>query len=187
MLIPRGFNVPKFWNVYKFSPKSDAPFLSTTMAPTKKRRAKPIIQNNIPSDPSATITTREFKRSSTSCLLSITSVSSSRSSTPLPVKTTHKSPADTAETQLYSDVDEELLETAKKSKRKGPSRSVNVSTPYPSPSILFHVYFLFSRSLTILTQPTDVVGGMAPVSRGIYGRIYSAGVISYSDVSPTMC
>jgi len=31
--------------------------------------------------------------------------------------------------QLYSDVDEELLEKAEKKKRKGPSRSVSVSAP----------------------------------------------------------
>lgn len=94
----------------------------------KKRRPRPFVQKHLPSGQSATITTREFKRSSASHLVSVTSVSSSRSSTPLPTNTTHESSSDATETQLYSDVDEELLENVARKKRKGPSRSVSVST-----------------------------------------------------------
>ena len=121
----------------------------------KKHRPKPIVQKNIPADPSATITTREFKRSSTSHLLSIISVSSSRSSTPLPVGTTHEPSDDTAETQQYSDIDEELLEEAQKKKSKGASRSVSVSTPQFSS-------FVLPLKVPVLTQSTDITGGMAP-------------------------
>ena len=94
----------------------------------KKPKNKPIIQRGIPANPSVTITSQVFKRSAGSRLVSTTSVSSTRSSTPLRTKTTHE-PSGDADTQLYSDVDEELLEKSGRAKRKKPSQSVSVSTP----------------------------------------------------------
>lgn len=93
----------------------------------KKRKSKPIVQKGIPSGPSETVTTREYTRSATSRLMATTSVSSSRSSTPLPPKTADEPCDHLTETELYSDVDEEVLGKEAKKKRKQSSRSVNVS------------------------------------------------------------
>lgn len=100
----------------------------TAMATTRRKKTKPIIQRGIPAGPSETVTNREFsKRPATSRLIATTSVSSSRSSTPLASKTADEHCDDPTEMEFYSDVDEELLGKAREKQSKGSSRSVSVS------------------------------------------------------------
>lgn len=73
--------------------------------------------------------------------MSTTSLSSSRSSTPLVPQMAHEPPDDPTEA-AYSDVDEEVLEKAKKKERKGPSQSVNVSARFS-----FIVFTLYSKAI----------------------------------------
>ena len=96
------------------------------MATTKRKKSKPIVQRGIPAGPSETVTNREFKRSATSRLVATTSVSSSRSSTPLNSNTADEPSDNSTETGYYSDVDEELLKKGGKEKRKRSSGSVSV-------------------------------------------------------------
>ena len=97
---------------------------------SSKKKQKGIIRRGIPASPSVTIKNVEFKRGLDSRLVSTTSLSSSRSSTPLTSKAPHEPDAHADAQQLYSDVDEELLEATdkKKTKAKGASRSVSVRT-----------------------------------------------------------
>lgn len=115
-------------------------FPQTAMASLKKKRAKPIIQQNIPGRPSVAVKAHEFWRSSGSRLVSTTSLSSaSRLSVPLVPQTAYEPPDDHTDIQVYSDVEGELLEKVGKKGKKKPSRSVNVCAasrsflPYPSP------------------------------------------------------
>ena len=118
--------------------RADTLLSRTTMVLVKKKKVKhkAIIQRGVPSDPSTTVKTQDFKRSAGSRLVSTTSISSSRSSVPLTTSATHESVDNPADAQLYSDIDEEELEREEKKKRKkerkGPSRSVNMSTHFCS-------------------------------------------------------
>lgn len=111
----------------------------TTMSGSKKKRGKPIIQQNIPANPLVTIKAHEFKRSTASRLVSTTSLSSSsRSPTPFVSQTAHEPSSCYADTQLYSNAEEELLKKAEKKAKGKPSRSVSVSTispRFPHPSL----------------------------------------------------
>lgn len=132
------------------------PLTGTAMAP-KRKKQKPLVQRNIPAYASATITAHEFKQSTGSQVVATTTLLSSRPSTPLATATTYE-PNNSAETQVYSDVDEGLLEKVEKTKRQRPSRSVNVRPVQTSPALSPQP-----------TQPTGIVGGMAS---SIPGRIY---------------
>lgn len=112
------------------SPLPDIPMSAPKVS---KKKAKPIVQRNIPTNASVTIKAREFKRSQGSRLLSTTSLASSRSSTPLASQMAHDFSDEPPDTQLYSDVDDDLLESATKKERKGPSRSVSVSVDSRTP------------------------------------------------------
>ena len=110
----------------------NCPFPDTTMTASKKSqksksRSKPIIQQGIPANP-AFVKSKEFKRSAGSRLVSSTSTSSSaRSSMSLLPPTPHKHADESADSQMYSDVEGELLHKVKKKERKGQSHSVTVS------------------------------------------------------------
>ena len=149
------------------------------MSTSKRKKNKPLIQRNIPANPSITIKAQEFKRSTASRLVSTTSLSSSsRSPAPLVPQTAHECPDDPTDLQLYSDVEEELLDKSSKKGRERKSRSVSVSNSHsllPSPF-----------SLLSLTQPTDAVRRVASISRRIHGRVGSVGVFIPADVSPAM-
>jgi len=105
----------------------DHSFLSTAMAtPAKKKKTKPpLVQRGLPPGPAEAVTNRQYSRSATSRLTATTSVSSSRSSTPLLTETADEPRQDPTEEAFYSDVDDELQKGAKK--RKASSRSVSVS------------------------------------------------------------
>lgn len=135
---------------YKYSPSTTCwyfiLYFEATMSTSKKKKQKPIIHRNLPASPSTTVRTREFKRLPGSRLVSTTTTSSSRSSTPLHPQLSHGRSDEPSESQFYSDVDEETQESVRKKDRKGPSRSVNVSA------------FDLSLLRALLTQRIDVVG-----------------------------
>lgn len=148
------------------------------MSTSKKKKSRPIIQQNIPANPSITVKAKEFKRSAGSRLKSTTSLSSS-SRTPIPLapQTAHEDADGPTDIQLYSDVEEELLEKPGKKGRERSSRSVSVSTMSPP---------LPYVSLLVFTQQTDALGRVAPVPGRVHGRVGSVGVFFAVDVSPTL-
>ena len=117
--------VYRYINVVLRTCEGAIPLLKTPMSTRKK--AKPIVRRNIPADPSVTVKAYEFKRASGSRLVSTTSLSSSRSPAPSASQLAHEHPDDLADGQMYSDVDEELMEDVANTRKKKPSRSVSVS------------------------------------------------------------
>ena len=94
------------------------------MSSAKRKKTKGIIQRGVPSDPSTTAKDLDFTRAAGLRLVSTTSLSSSRSPTPLAAPVTHEPVETPADTQLYSDVDEEQLEREEKKKKKERAKPV---------------------------------------------------------------
>ena len=127
--------------------KGAIPLLKAPMSSSKKK-VKPIVRRGIPADPSVIVKAHEFKRGSGSRFVSTTSLSSSRSPAPSASQSAHEHPNDPIDGQIYSDVDDELLENVANTKKKKQSRSVSVSAvsrfpplsspPLPSPLLSSH-------------------------------------------------